>query len=87
MKYKPKSNKGTGQTETQRHGQWTNDYQRVGQRGKKGWRKVDGIKGVKYMVAERNLTVEVNTQCKCICALLLKCTDETYQILLTNVTI
>ena len=28
--YKSKSNKWTGQTETQGHGQWTSGYQRVG---------------------------------------------------------
>lgn len=51
---------------------------------------VAGVKGVKYVVTERNLTTglqAVNIQCKYIHDLLLNCTLGTYRISLTNVTI
>ena len=53
--------------------------------GKRG--KVDVVKGIKYGVTERNLTMGGEHTMQYICALLLNCTLETYWILLTNVTI
>ena len=46
--------------------------------------EVDGIKGVKYVVTERNLTMREEHKMQYIYALLLNCTPETYLILLTN---
>ena len=51
-----------------------------------GQREVDGVKGVKYVVTERNLTMGGEHTMQYIYALLLKCTPETYWTSLTNVT-
>ena len=48
------TNEQDKQTETHGHGQWTSGYQRLGDRG---MGEVEGIKGVKYVMRERNLSM------------------------------
>ena len=76
------TNEQDKQRETHQHRQWTSGYQRVGRR--QG--EVDGVKGVKYVFTEGNITMGEEHAKQYIFALLLNSTPETYWILLTNVT-